>query len=47
MNRRGSFAQQYGLGAFGNQRTAFLGEHRKPFKNPAKLMGYEVVEKDR
>lgn len=32
---------------FGNHRVAFYGEHRERFNNLAKLMGYEVVEKDR
>ncbi|MGC9316456.1 MAG: hypothetical protein ACP5KN_00300 [Armatimonadota bacterium] len=31
---------------FGNHRVAFYGDHRERFKNLAKLMGYEVVEKD-
>ncbi len=31
---------------FGNHRTAFFGDHRQEFKDLAKLLGYEVVEKD-
>ena len=33
--------------AFGDHRTVFLGDHRQDFKNLAKLIGYDVVEKDR
>jgi len=32
---------------FGNHRVAFYGDHRQRFRDLAKLMHYEVVEKDR
>jgi len=32
---------------FGNHRVAFYGDHRERFKSLARLMEYEVVEKDR
>jgi len=32
---------------FGNHRTVFFGDHRQKFADLAKLIGYEVVEKDR
>lgn len=32
---------------FGNHRTAFFGDYRQEFKDLAKLIGFEVVEKDR
>ena len=32
---------------FGNHRTAFFGDYRHQFKDLAKLIGFEVVEKDR
>jgi len=32
---------------FGNHRVVFYGDYRQSFKDLAKLMGYEVVEKDR
>ena len=32
---------------FGNHRVAFYGDHRQKFKELARLLGYEVVEKDR
>lgn len=32
---------------FGNHRVAFYGNHRKEFRELAKLLGYKVVEKDR
>lgn len=32
---------------FGNHRVAFYGDHRQHFQDVAKLMDYEVVEKDR
>ena len=34
-------------GTFGNHRTAFFGDYRQEFKDLAKLIGFEVVEKDR
>ncbi len=33
--------------AFGNHRTVFFGDFRQQFKDLAKLIGFEVVEKDR
>jgi len=33
--------------SFGNHRTALFGDHRQEFKDLAKLIGFEVVEKDR
>ncbi len=33
--------------AFGNHRTAFFGDFRQQFKDLGKLIGFEVVEKDR
>lgn len=33
--------------AFGNHRTVFFGNYRQEFKDLAKLIGFEVVEKDR
>ncbi len=32
---------------FGNHRAAFFGDYRQEFKDLAKLIGYEVVEKDK
>lgn len=32
---------------FGNHRAAFFGDYRQQFKDLAKLIGYEVVEKDK
>jgi hypothetical protein len=32
---------------FGHHRTAFYGDHRQEFKDLAKLIGFEVIEKDR
>jgi len=32
---------------FGNHRTVFFGDYRQEFKDLAKLIGFEVVEKDR
>jgi len=32
--------------SFGHHRTVFFGDHRQEFKDLAKLIGYEVVEKD-
>ena len=32
---------------FGNHRVAFYGDYRQEFKDLARLLGYEVVEKDR
>lgn len=34
-------------GTFGNHRAAFFGDHRQKFKDLAKLIGFEVVEKDK
>jgi len=34
-------------GTFGNHRTAFFGDYRQQFKDLARLIGFEVVEKDR
>lgn len=31
---------------FGNHRVAFYGDYRQKFKDLAKLIGFEVVEKD-
>lgn len=33
--------------SFGNHRTVFFGDYRQEFKDLAKLIGFEVVEKDR
>ena len=33
--------------SFGNHRTVFFGDYRQKFKDLAKLIGFEVVEKDR
>ena len=33
--------------SFGNHRAAFFGDYRQEFKDLAKLIGYETVEKDR
>ena len=33
--------------SFGNHRTVFFGDYRQEFKDLSKLLGYEVVEKDR
>jgi len=32
---------------FGHHRAAFFGDYRQQFKDLAKLIGFEVVEKDR
>jgi len=32
---------------FGNHRVAFFGDYRQKFKDLAKLIGFEVVEKDK
>ena len=32
---------------FGNHRTVFFGDYRQEFKDLAKLIGFEVVEKDK
>ena len=34
-------------GTFGNHRVAFYGDYRQEFKDLAKLIGFEVVEKDK
>jgi len=33
--------------SFGNHRTVFFGDYRQEFKDLAKLIGFEVVEKDK